>query len=256
MGKLAIVCAVEIDEDNRPRRIRAAPIADYTADTLGAFVRANVADRAVLRTDGNPSYRALAHGPEGYRHAPRVVGPMAGHVLLKWVHRVISNAKRWFTGTLHGVRRPHLQRYLDEFVFRWNRRRSFSSAFDRLVQLAANLRPATFRDLVDHVASRSGPRHDPAPSRVAIVTTPDLSGRSSPQPGPGTTLRARSGQCLGDYPWWHLNQLEEPFRKCAVTLYGGGLFLPLSFECGFGAGRVSSQVVRWSEAGRKLGWAG
>ena len=150
-GKLALVCAVELDEEGRPRRIRAAPIADYTADTLGAFVRANVADRAVLRTDGNPSYRALANGLEGYRHTPKVVGRMAAHVLLKWVHRVISNAKRWFTGTLYGVRRPHLQRYLDEFVFRWNRRRSFSSAFDRLVQLAAHLRPATFRDLVDHV---------------------------------------------------------------------------------------------------------
>ena len=149
VGKLAIVVAVELDEEERPQRIRAAPIADYTAETLGAFVRANVADHAVLRTDGAPSYRALANGPEDYRHVPKVVGTMAAHVLLKWVHRVISNAKRWFTGTFHGVRKPHLQRYLDEYVFRWNRRRSFSSAFTRLVQLSANLGPATFRDFVD-----------------------------------------------------------------------------------------------------------
>ncbi len=151
VGKLAIVCAVELGEDGKPQRIRAAPIADYTTATLGAFVRANVADHAVLRTDGNPSYRSLANGPEDYRHVPKVVGSMAAHVLLKWVHRAISNAKRWFTGTFHGVRREHLQRYLDEFVFRWNRRRSFSSAFTRLVQLAAHLRPATFRDFVDQL---------------------------------------------------------------------------------------------------------
>ncbi len=149
VGKLAIVVAVELVEEERPQRIRAAPIADYTSETLSAVVRASVADHAVLRNGGDPSYRALANGPEDYHHVPKVVGAMAAHVLLKWVHRVISNAKRWFTGTFHGVRKPHLQRYRDEFVFRWSRRRSFLSAFTRLAQLSANLWPDTFRDFVN-----------------------------------------------------------------------------------------------------------
>ena len=49
---------------------------------------------------------------------------MAAHVVLRWTHRVFSNLKRWGLGTFHGLRRQHLKRHLDEFVFRWNRRRN------------------------------------------------------------------------------------------------------------------------------------
>ena len=48
---------------------------------------------------------------------------MAAHILLPWVHRVFANLKRWLTGAFHGARKQHLKRYLDEFTFRWNRRR-------------------------------------------------------------------------------------------------------------------------------------
>jgi transposase-like protein len=152
VGKLPIICAVELSEDGQPRRIRLAPIGDYGRDTLHAFVKANVAPGAVVFTDGNPSYLGLDYEPEHYDHRPKVVGKMAAHILLKWVHRAISNMKRWFIGTLHGVRKPHLQRYLDEFVFRWNRRRHFSSAFTGLVGFAARITPATMRQIVDHTA--------------------------------------------------------------------------------------------------------
>ncbi len=56
---------------------------------------------------------------------------MAAHVVLKWVHRVFSNFKRWALGMLHGLRRAHLRRYLDEFVFRWSRRRHTAAAFNK-----------------------------------------------------------------------------------------------------------------------------
>lgn len=69
---------------------------------------------------------------------------MAAHVLLPWIHRAFSNLKRWFMGTLHGVRSQHLGRYLDEFVFRWNRRRHTGAAFDTLLRLAVP--PATRPD--------------------------------------------------------------------------------------------------------------
>jgi hypothetical protein len=51
--------------------------------------------------------------------------------LAPWIHRVFSNFKRWAMGTFHGVRKVHLQRYLDEFVFRWNRRRHVRAALTR-----------------------------------------------------------------------------------------------------------------------------
>ena len=69
-------------------------------------------------------------------------------MVLKWVHRAISNVKRWLMGTFHGGRKPHLRRYLDEFVWRWNRRRHFADAFDGLLGIAVRLTHASRRDFV------------------------------------------------------------------------------------------------------------
>ena len=106
-GKILVIGAVEvIDRDtNQPRprrkhakyldtrsgRIRLAMIADNSAASLEAFVRANVKPGATLLTDGHSSYPGLTD----YRHDPRVVGKMAGHVVLPWIHRVFSLMKRW-----------------------------------------------------------------------------------------------------------------------------------------------------------------
>ena len=55
---------------------------------------------------------------------------------MPWIHRLFSNLKRWGMGTFHGFRRKHLQAYLNEFTFRWNRRKWVGSAFDRLLGLS------------------------------------------------------------------------------------------------------------------------
>jgi len=62
---------------------------------------------------------------------------------------VFSNLKTWAKGVFHGLRKRHLQRYLDEFVFRWNRRRHMRSAFDTLLGIGIGLGPATYRDFVE-----------------------------------------------------------------------------------------------------------
>ncbi len=150
IGKLPLICAVELNDKGNPRRIRLARIDGYGHESLHAFIKANVAPKATVRTDGNPSYRGIDEGEEAYVHKPRTIGKLAAHVFLKWVHRAIGNMKRWFTGTFHGIREAHLQRYMDEYVFRWNRRRHFASAFPGLVGFAARMGHASYRDLVDH----------------------------------------------------------------------------------------------------------
>ena len=106
-GKILVIGAVEVIErdtnqgkprrkhakylDTRSGRIRLAMIADNSAASLEAFVRANVKPGATLLTDGHSSYPGLTD----YRHDPRVVGKMAGHVVLPWIHRVFSLMKRW-----------------------------------------------------------------------------------------------------------------------------------------------------------------
>ena len=58
------------------------------------------------------------------RHNVHVVGNTAAHLVLPWIHQVFSNLKGWARGVYHGLRRKHLQAYLDEFVFRFNRRKT------------------------------------------------------------------------------------------------------------------------------------
>ena len=74
---------------------------------------------------------------------------MAAHMVLPGIYRVFANFKRWALGTCHGVRAPHLRRYLEEFVFRWNRRRHMKSSFDMLIGLAARLPHAGYQQFVE-----------------------------------------------------------------------------------------------------------
>jgi hypothetical protein len=77
----------------------------------------------------------------GYRHDPRIVGAMAGHVVLPWSHRAFSLLKRWALGTYHGLRRKHIDTYLNEFVFRYNRRFYRHVSFEALLGLAPTRSP-------------------------------------------------------------------------------------------------------------------
>jgi transposase-like protein len=142
-GRLLVAGAVEI-RGKAPGRVRLTLIGDYAATTLGGFIAANVAKGSTVVSDGWSGYAKL----KDVKHDPKVIGAMAAHVVLPWSHRVVANAKRWALGVYHGLRRKHLQRYLDEFVFRFNRRHSPSAAFDRLLGLSLTLQPATYQMLI------------------------------------------------------------------------------------------------------------
>ena len=141
---MRIAGAVELSPEGEPRRIRLAPIGDFSARSLRAFVAGTSAPGARVITDGWRGYCGL---PD-HDHQPKVVGATPAHLVLTWIHRVFSNLKRWALGTFHGLRRAHLRRYLDEFVFRWNRRRHTATAFDTLLGIGTRLRPADYRDIV------------------------------------------------------------------------------------------------------------
>src|SRR4249919_2578410 len=134
-GKILVAGAVEVIDrsagrpkprrngakylDTRSGRLRLAVIADNSAKSIEAFVCANVKPGATLITDGHAAYPGLSGD---YRHDPRVVGNMAASIVLPWSHRAFSLLKRWALGTYHGLRRKHIDTYLNEFVFRYNRR--------------------------------------------------------------------------------------------------------------------------------------
>src|ERR671939_123340 len=141
-GKLLVAGAVEI-RGKGPGRVRLVVIEDYSAATLGAFVAGNVASGSTVVSDGRAGYAKLTD----VKHEPTVIGDTPAHLILPWVHRVFANAKRWALGVYHGLREKHLQAYLDEFVFRFNRRHSPAAAFERLLGLAVALEPATYQML-------------------------------------------------------------------------------------------------------------
>jgi transposase-like protein len=142
-GKMPVIAAVEIVGDG-PGRVRLAPIADYSAESIRAFVATNIACGATLKTDGWAAYP----GTPEVNHDPHVVGSMAAHVVLPWAHRVFANLKRWALGVYHGLRRNHLQSYLDEFTFRFNRRRTRHAAFRSLLGIGARTKPITYKMLI------------------------------------------------------------------------------------------------------------
>lgn len=144
VGKLLVIGAVELVEDGKPGRIRLGHIPDASRETIHGFVQANVAAGSTVVSDGLAAYRGLAE----HKHRDKKIGRMAAHVLLPWIHRVFSNLKRWAMGTFHGFRKRHLRRYLEEFVFRWNRRNTRASAFDTLLGLTVRLPPADYWDFV------------------------------------------------------------------------------------------------------------
>jgi hypothetical protein len=104
-----------------------------------------VAAGAIVHTDGWRSYLGLAK--LGYDHRRRSQMAEPGEQLLPRAHRAVSNLKAWLHGTHRGVGDPHLQVYLDEYVFRHNRRSTPMAAFQTLLGLGAQHPPTTYAQM-------------------------------------------------------------------------------------------------------------
>jgi hypothetical protein len=144
IGKMIVVGGVEIFEDGTPGRIRLSAVEDFTRKTLHGFIQQHTLPGSAIWTDGNSAYQGV---PDRH-HAATVLGQMPAHVFMPWIHQVFSNLKRWGLGPYHGFRRRCLQAYLDEFCFRWNRRKWRAVSFDRLLGIGLRVEPITYRTLV------------------------------------------------------------------------------------------------------------
>jgi transposase-like protein len=148
-GKTLVVIAVEV-RGAGCGRARMKLIGDAAADTLCGFVAAIARPGTTVHTDGWQGYKRLSR--LGYDHQPRSqqrhrsLGGGPDEILPR-VHRVISNLKTWLQGTRHGVSPGHLPVYLDEFVFRFNRRRTPMAAFQTLLGLGSQQQPTTYQQI-------------------------------------------------------------------------------------------------------------
>ena len=148
--KSIVVIAVEIKEPKGFGRIRMRHVPDASGTSLQQFVCDVVAQGATVHTDGWTGYNGLRN--HGYLHEQRILSSSSdpAHVAMPGVHRVVSLLKRWILGTHQGSVVPvHLQSYLEEFTFRFNRRTSKSRGlvFRRLMEQAVITGPVTEADV-------------------------------------------------------------------------------------------------------------
>ena len=156
-GKALVVVAAQ-EDGSRIGRIRLKRVPDASAASLGGAVQATVEPGSAVRTDGWKGYADLS--ARGYGHRVIREDAAVGANLLPLENRVVALLKRWLLGTHQGaVRSSHLDYYLDEFTFRFNRRtsRSRGMLFYRLVQQAAALDPVPARQIKGHTKKAPAP---------------------------------------------------------------------------------------------------
>lgn len=182
--KVLVGIAVERLEPRGFGRCRMVPLPDASGESLRAFLLDNVQPGARVITDGWPPYRPATR--DLYLHEPLPGASRAeAHRLLPGVHKVSSLAKRWLLGTHQGsTDDAHLPDYLNEFAFRFNRRRSRSRGlvFYRVLELAVTHNPVRYRDLIA----------DPRPGRAPRVA-PGTRGRPPSLERPPAGRPWRSG---------------------------------------------------------------
>ena len=157
-NKVLVAIAAELIEAGRENktglkkigRVRLAAVPDASKTSLLAFIHNNVEEGSEVITDGWASYASLCKN--NYKHTVYVQSKKKDdEKILPHVHLIVSLLKRWLLGTHQGaVSDKHMQAYLEEYTFRFNRRNSAKRGllFYRLLESAVNTTPITYTDLV------------------------------------------------------------------------------------------------------------
>lgn len=150
-GHSVIAIAVELKEPKGFGRIRLQRIRDKSEASLLPFVTESIEPGSTVHTDGSWAYRSLEKHNYVRERIVQIGSTTPAHTSLPGVHRVASLLKRWILGTHQGSIQPqHLDYYLDEYCFRFNRRTSRSRGllFYRLLEQAVATDPVTYDDIV------------------------------------------------------------------------------------------------------------
>ena len=142
-AKTKVLVALSKDEDDNPQFVKMQVVPNLKGKTIGKFAKCSITEGAVVQSDAYRSYRKpLA---ENYLHDYQVFDADAD--MLHWLHIIIGNTKAFVLGTFHGLGKKHLQSYLDEFCYRFNRRMMHEEIFGRLACAVTASSPLRFADL-------------------------------------------------------------------------------------------------------------
>lgn len=145
LGKVLVAGACEV-RGNKIGRIRLRVVKDASKASLLKFIQDNVEPGSTITTDAWVSYSNL--GKLDYQHLAMVEGkPERAGIILPHIHLVFSNLHSWLIGTHHGVSPQHLPAYLNEYVFRFNRRKTPMAAFQTALGLIGERKGPTYKGL-------------------------------------------------------------------------------------------------------------
>jgi transposase-like protein len=148
--KTPVVVAMQVDKSGRPEFIKMSVVENLRGDVIVSVAENVIEPGTEIHTDGLSSYGRLSCS--GYEVYSRNFDPISEPEHLLWVHKIISNAKAFVSGTFHGLDAKHLQHYLDELAFRFNRRKH-GSLFTELLHACVSTTTITYQALVTETES-------------------------------------------------------------------------------------------------------
>jgi transposase-like protein len=150
-GRRAALVLVAVEKRGRGSgRLRLKVIPDFKGKTIISFLNQNVSPGSTIYTDGLKSFEGLTDA--GFKHIARTQ-PLRSALrkgaksAVPLADRAIGNLQQWLIGTYHGVSKPQLQVYLDEFVFRHNRRKTPAAAFQTLLGLGTGRKSTEYEQI-------------------------------------------------------------------------------------------------------------
>jgi transposase-like protein len=150
-GRRAALVLVAVEKRGRGSgRLRMKVIQDFKGKTILAFLNQNISPGSTIYTDGLKSFDGLTNA--GFKHIARTQ-PLRSELrkgaksAVPLADRAIGNLQQWLIGTYHGVSKPQLQVYLDEFVFRHNRRKTPAAAFQTLLGLGTGRKSTMYEQI-------------------------------------------------------------------------------------------------------------
>jgi len=143
--KTQVLVGLSLTPKGRPAFLKMKVVSDLKGKTLTEFAKLNLLEHTLISSDSYSSYKALS---ADYQHQPQDFDPENNPEHLKWLHIIISNAKAFIMGTYHGLGEKHLQSYLDEFSYRFNRRSFKGELFNRLIKCCLASKAVTYPELI------------------------------------------------------------------------------------------------------------
>ena len=150
-GQRAALVLVAVEKRGRGwGRLRMKVIQDFKGKTITSFLNQNISPGSTIYTDGLKSFAGLTNA--GFKHIARTQ-PLRSELrkgaksAVPLADRAIGNLQQWLIGTYHGVSKPQLQVYLDEFVFRHNRRKTPAAAFQTLLGLGTGRKSTMYAQI-------------------------------------------------------------------------------------------------------------